>query len=76
MSGRFARPAGGFYVFPQVPSRFDNATEFVAEAMKRNVLTIPGNIFSERDSHFRISYAVPDEKIRQGCEILCRLADE
>lgn len=71
----FARPAGGFYVFPQVPSRFDSATEFVAEAMKRNVLTIPGNIFSERDSHFRISYAVPDEKIRQGCEILCRLAD-
>jgi aspartate aminotransferase len=37
------------------------------------VLIIPGNVFSEKDTHFRISYATTDEKIRQGVEILCGL---
>ena len=70
----FVRPTGGFYVFPQVPARFASATAFVEETIRRNVLIIPGEVFSERDTHFRISYAVPDEKIRQGCEILRSLA--
>jgi aspartate aminotransferase/aminotransferase len=73
-SFQFARPGGGFYVFPKTPPAFADATEFVTTAIKHNVLCIPGNIFSETDTHFRISYAVPDGKIRAGCEILCRLA--
>ena len=68
------RPQGTFYVFPKVPTRFPNATAFVAEAIKNNLLIIPGNVFSARDSHFRISFATTDEKIRQGAEILKRLA--
>ena len=44
--------------------------EFVEKAIKNNVLIIPGNVFSERDTHFRISYATSDEKIQQGVEIL------
>lgn len=70
----FVRPSGGFYVFPRTPSRFASATAFVEEAINRNVLIIPGEVFSEQDSHFRISYAAPDDKIRQGCEILRSLA--
>ncbi len=70
----YVRPSGGFYVFPKAPSHFPSATAFVEEAIKRNVLIIPGEVFSERDTHFRISYAAPDEKIRQGCEILRSLA--
>jgi len=70
----FVRPSGGFYVFPKVPAKYSTATEFVEDAIARNVLIIPGEVFSARDSHFRISYAVPDEKIRQGCEILLSLA--
>jgi aspartate aminotransferase/aminotransferase len=66
----FVRPSGGFYVFPKAPSRYASATQFVEETVRHNVLVIPGEAFSERDTHFRISYAVPDEKIRQGCEIL------
>jgi aspartate aminotransferase len=38
------------------------------------VLVIPGNVFSSRDTHFRISYATTDAKIQEGCEILNRLA--
>jgi aspartate aminotransferase/aminotransferase len=71
----FVRPSGGFYVFPKVPSRFRSGTAFVEEAIARNVLTIPGNVFSQRDTHFRISYAAPDDKIRRGCEILRSLAE-
>ena len=70
----FVRPSGGFYVFPKAPAQFPSATAFVEEAIKRNVLIIPGEVFSEHDSHFRISYAVPDERIRSGCAILRSLA--
>jgi aspartate aminotransferase/aminotransferase len=70
----FSRPGGGFYFFPRVPQRFPNSTAFVEEAIRHNVLIIPGSVFSERDTHFRLSYATSDEKIERGCEILCKLA--
>jgi aspartate aminotransferase/aminotransferase len=67
------KPEGAFYIFPQAP-KGQSATDFVAKAIENNVLIIPGNVFSERDTHFRISYATTDEKLRQGCDILCKLA--
>lgn len=72
----FVRPSGGFYVFPKAPAHFGSATAFVEEAIRRNLLVIPGEVFSVRDTHFRISYAAPDEKIRRGCEVLRTLAAE
>jgi aspartate aminotransferase/aminotransferase len=66
------RPGGAFYIFPKAPAGV-SASDFVARAIDRNVLVIPGNVFSERDTHFRISYATSDEKLKQGCEILCGL---
>lgn len=68
-----AKPEGAFYIFPKAPAG-QKASEFVAKAIERNVLMIPGNVFSERDTHFRISYATTDEKLRQGCEILLSIA--
>jgi len=75
LSKRFevVRPAGAFYIFPKAP-RGTTAAEFATRAIEHNVLVIPGNVFSERDSHFRISYATTDEKLVQGCEILSALA--
>jgi aspartate aminotransferase/aminotransferase len=70
----FVRPSGGFYVFPKVPDRFANATEFAEAVAEHKVLVIPGNIFSGQDTHFRVSYAASDDLIRRGCEVLCRLA--
>lgn len=67
-----ARPGGAFYAFVKAPGDA-GATEFVERAIAANVLIIPGNVFSEKDTHFRISYATSDEKIRQGAEILCSL---
>ena len=68
------KPGGGFYVFPKIPPRYGSATQFVDQAIKRNVLIIPGEVFSERDTHFRISYAASNEKIKRGCAILRDLA--
>ena len=67
------KPEGAFYIFPKAPAGA-SASEFVTRAIEKNVLIIPGNVFSERDTHFRISYATSDEKIAKGCEILCMLA--
>lgn len=68
------KPGGAFYTFVKAPDWAKSATEFVQKAIANNVLIIPGNVFSERDTHFRISYATTDAKIAQGAEILCRLA--
>jgi aspartate aminotransferase/aminotransferase len=66
------RPDGAFYIFPRAPAG-TTATEFVGRAIENNVLVIPGNVFSERDTHFRISYATTDERLAKGCDILCSM---
>jgi aspartate aminotransferase/aminotransferase len=73
LSGRYeiTRPGGAFYVFPKVPT--GTGTQLVQEAIAQNLLVIPGIAFSRKDTHFRISYAASDDKLRQGVEILNRL---
>jgi aspartate aminotransferase/aminotransferase len=66
------KPQGAFYIFPKAPAG-QTASDFVARAIDNNVLIIPGNVFSERDTHFRISYATTDEKLAAGCDVLNRL---
>jgi len=66
------KPAGAFYAF--VPAPGGDATAFVEKAIAHNVLVIPGSVFSERDTHFRLSYATSDEKLQEGLEILKSLA--
>ncbi len=68
------RPSGGFYVFPRVPAKYADANAFVEAAIQRKVIVIPGQVFSQRNDHFRLSYAVPDDRLRQGCQILAGLA--
>jgi len=65
-------PGGAFYVFPKAP--VESGSAFVEEAISRGLLIIPGNIFSSRDSHFRISFAAPDETLHRGIELLRQLA--
>ena len=42
---------------------------------ENNMLIIPGSVFSERASHFRICYTVKDEALKKSAEQLCKLAD-
>lgn len=65
-------PGGAFYLFPKAPR--GKGSDFVTDAIKNNLLVIPGKTFSERDTHFRISYAANDRTLERGIEILRRMA--
>jgi aspartate aminotransferase/aminotransferase len=68
-----ATPRGAFYAFPKSPR--GTGTEFVEKAIaEHKLLIIPGNVFSRRDTHFRISYAAADGVIERGIEALRKLA--
>jgi aspartate aminotransferase/aminotransferase len=64
---------GAFYLFLKAP--WGTGSEFVAEAIRNNLLIIPGNVFSPSDTHFRVSFAAEDALIREGAAVLCRLAE-
>jgi aspartate aminotransferase/aminotransferase len=65
-------PRGAFYAFPK--TLWGTGTEFVAQAIeKHRLLIIPGNVFSCRDTHFRISYAADDRVIERGIEALQKM---
>lgn len=70
----FVVPGGAFYIFPKAPG--GNATQFVEKCIERELLVIPGNIFSQRDTHFRISFAASDETLDRGIKVLRQLAVE
>ena len=68
-------PGGAFYAFPKVPEQLGiTATQFVEKAVDKNLLVIPGNVFSERDTHFRLSYATTDDTLERGLDVLIDLA--
>lgn len=71
---RFAcvRPEGAFYIFPKAPG--GSAAAFVKRAIERNLLIVPGGAASGRDTHFRVSFAAPDDVLRRGIDILNSLA--
>jgi len=66
-----AKPGGAFYVFAKAPG--NDGDEFAKKAIEKNLLVIPGSVFSERKSHFRISFAASDETLSRGLEILNQL---
>jgi aspartate aminotransferase/aminotransferase len=66
------RPEGAFYLWGKAPG--GRGSEFVAEAIRNNLLIIPGASFSRHDTHFRLSYAADERTLDRGIEILDRLA--
>jgi len=66
------KPGGAFYIFPKAPNGDGEA--FCKEGIRNELLTVPGSVFSERNSHFRISFAASNETLERGIEILKRLA--
>ncbi len=68
-------PGGAFYAFPKVPEHLNlTGTDFVKRAIEKSLLVIPGEVFSERDTHFRLSYACDDARLDKGLDILVDLA--
>ncbi len=71
---RMARPEGAFYLFPEAPG--GDADAFVNRAIERKLYIIPGNVFSAKNTHFRISFAASDADIDRAIIILNGLAEE
>ena len=46
------------------------------EAIKNDLLIIPGNVFSPRDTHFRLSYAADDRTLQRGVEVLKKIVKQ
>jgi aspartate/methionine/tyrosine aminotransferase len=68
------RPGGAFYAFVEVPRRLGlTAQQFVERAIAERVLIIPGNVFSSRDTHFRLSFSAKRESLAEGLGILRKL---
>ena len=63
---------GAFYLF--VKSPWGTGTEFVQKAIENSLLIIPGNVFSDQDTHLRISYAATEKTLERGVEVLKKLA--
>ncbi|MCC6933847.1 MAG: aminotransferase class I/II-fold pyridoxal phosphate-dependent enzyme [Deltaproteobacteria bacterium] len=68
----FVQPRGAFYLFPKAPGSSGQA--FVEKCIENKLLVVPGNVFSERDSHFRISFAAPLATLERGAKVLLKLA--
>ena len=68
-------PGGAFYAFPEVPKHLGlTASQFVEKAVGKGLLVVPGSVFSNQDTHFRISYACTEETIDKGTDVLLELA--
>ncbi len=67
-------PGGAFYAFIKVPERLDQTgQQFFERCVERNLLVIPGNVFSDRDTHIRLSLAAPRERLERGLDIIAEL---
>lgn len=60
------KPSGAFYYFIKV----ENGSAFADKCISKGLMVVPGGPFSLKDDHFRISYAVDDEELKKGIEIL------
>ncbi len=65
------KPGGAFYILPRVPEGDD--VSFVEKCIASNLLLIPGSVFSEQHTHFRIAYPAADETLERGLEILRKM---
>lgn len=62
---------GAFYAFVEVPPRLGLSAEaFQARCLERNVLIMSGSAVSRRDTHIRLSFAVPDDVLDRGLAVI------
>ena len=67
-------PGGAFYAFVRIPDHLgQTGTQFCERALERNVMIIPGGVFSRRDTHIRLSFATAAPRVREGVAILREL---
>lgn len=65
------KPTGAFYIFPKTP--FGTDQEFVEAALQKKLILVPGSTGSKRNTHFRLSFAADDEKLKTAGKIIREL---
>lgn len=68
------KPDGAFYMFAKVPWPGRTGRDFAMESVKRSLLLVPGGAFSTRDTHFRLSFAAPNEDLEAAVNLLREMA--
>ncbi len=67
-------PQGAFYAFIEIPKRLGmTGAQFAERAVADRLIVVPGGVFSSHDTHFRISFAAPEEKLAEGLEVIRRI---
>ncbi|MCP4837313.1 MAG: pyridoxal phosphate-dependent aminotransferase [Phycisphaera sp.] len=67
-------PGGAFYAFFELPAELGiDGSEFVERAVERRVLLVAGGVFSARDTHVRLSYAVEEDVLEEGLQAIVEL---
>ncbi len=61
------KPEGAFYAFVKYPYEPE---KFLDLCQEKKLLVVPGKIFSERDTHFRISFAQKDEMLKKAVKVM------
>ena len=62
------KPEGAFYFFMKHPHL--NGDQLVDRALEKEVLIIPGSVFSLKNTHFRLSFANTESELKRGMERL------
>jgi len=68
---KLMKPEGAFYAFIKYP--YDKE-KFVQDCINNCLLIVPGSVFSQNETHFRISFANKDEILKKAVEILNKLS--
>ena len=68
------KPGGAFYLF--MPTPWGSGSTFVEEAIRHKLMILPGCVFGRHDTHIRLSYAVADQTLERGIEVLRQLAQQ
>ena len=67
-------PQGAFYAFPKIPG--GNADLFVKKCLEKELLIVPGKAFSQKNTHFRLSFATDEKTLEKGMDLLLKIAKE
>lgn len=63
------RPEGAFYFFTPVPQGY-TSDSFVERCIEEELFLVPGDAFSQKNTHFRISFAASEETLIRALSVL------
>lgn len=67
------KPGGAFYIFPEAPGLDGDA--FCPHAIEQELLIVPGSVFSEKNTNFRVSFAASLKDLERAIGIFGRLME-